>query len=84
MDLAGRLDQVLQVRAGEEVAQVDKFAVPLVFDVDGSPAVLAAAHGLVIDCDGFFRADYSEGDDGLQEGVSVEEGEVLGDGDGLL
>lgn len=41
MDLAGGLDQVLEVGAGEEVTEVDEFAVPLVFDVDGAPAVLA-------------------------------------------
>ena len=32
MDLCGRLDQVLQVGAGEEVAEVDEFAVVLVLD----------------------------------------------------
>ena len=65
MNLGRRLDEVLQVGAGEEVAQVDEFAVSLVFDVDGTPAVLAAADRLVVDCDGFFAADYGEGDDGL-------------------
>ena len=32
VDLCGRLDQVLQVGAGEEVAEVDEFAVVLVLD----------------------------------------------------
>jgi hypothetical protein len=32
VDLRGRLDEVLQVCAGEEVAEVDKFAVGLVLD----------------------------------------------------
>jgi hypothetical protein len=32
MDLCGRLNQVLQVGAGEEVAEVDEFAVVLVLD----------------------------------------------------
>lgn len=45
MDLAGRLDQILQVSAGQEVAQVDEFAVLLILDVDGAPAVLASWDG---------------------------------------
>ena len=32
VDLCGRLDQVLQVSAGEEVTEVDEFAVVLVLD----------------------------------------------------
>jgi len=32
VDLCGRLDQVLQVGAGEEVAEVDEFAVVFVLD----------------------------------------------------
>jgi len=32
VDLCGRLDQVLQVGTGEEVAEVDEFAVVLVLD----------------------------------------------------
>ena len=32
VDLCGRLDQVLQVGAGEEVTEVDEFAVVLVLD----------------------------------------------------
>ena len=63
MDLRGRLDQILQVGAGEEVAEVDEFAVALVFDVDGAPAVLAAADDLAVDVDVAFGADYCEGDD---------------------
>ena len=53
------------MRACEEVAEVDEFAVALVFDVDGAPAVLAAADGLAVDGDGGFGADDGEGDDGL-------------------
>ena len=51
VDLAGRLDQVLELSAGEKVAEVDEFAVALVFYVDGAPAVLAGgdvAAGLVL------------------------------------
>lgn len=36
VDLRGRLDQVLQVGAGEEVAEVDEFAVVLVLDCLGT------------------------------------------------
>ena len=66
MDLARRLDEVLQVRAREEVAQVDELAVPLILDVDRAPAVLAAAHRLAADVEVLFAADHGEGDDGLQ------------------
>lgn len=44
VDLACRLDQVLKVGAGKEVTEVDKFAVPLVLDVDGAPTVLAGGN----------------------------------------
>jgi hypothetical protein len=57
VDLAGGLDQILKVGAGQEVAQVDKFAVVLVLDVDDTPAVLAAANLLAIDNNGLLAAD---------------------------
>jgi len=41
VDLACGFDEVLKVGTCEEVTKVDKFAVPLVLDVDGTPAVLA-------------------------------------------
>ena len=44
VDLACSLDEVLEVGAGEEVAEVDKLAVPLVLNVDGTPAVLASGN----------------------------------------
>lgn len=65
MDLACRLDQVLKVRAGEEVSQVDEFAVAFVFDVDGAPAVLAATDHLSVHVDVALGTDDCEGDDGL-------------------
>jgi hypothetical protein len=37
VNLGGSLDHVLKVGAGEEVAQVDKFAVAFIFYVDGAP-----------------------------------------------
>ena len=70
VDLRGGLDQVLEVGACEEVAQVDEFAVTLVFDVDGAPAVLAAANGFAADVEAVFATDYGEGDDGLVGSVS--------------
>jgi hypothetical protein len=70
VDLGRGLDQVLQVGAGEKVAQVDEFAVVLVLDcvqlapvclamrmvrtIDNTPAVLATANLLAIDHDGLF------------------------------
>jgi len=48
VDLAGGLDEVLEMGAGEEVAEVDEFAMPLILDVDGSPAVLSCGHILAI------------------------------------
>lgn len=66
VDLARGLDEVLQVRAREEVAQVHELAVPLVLDVDGAPAVAARGDGAAVEVDGRFAADDGEGDDGLR------------------
>ena len=41
VDLACGFDEVLKVGTCEEVTQVDELAVPLILDVDGTPAVLA-------------------------------------------
>jgi len=41
VDLRGRLDEVLEMRAREEIAEVHKLAVLLVLDVDDAPAVCA-------------------------------------------
>lgn len=65
MDLGGGLDQVLEMGASEEVSEVDEFAVLLVFDIDSSPAVLAAANSLAINVDVALAADDREWDDGL-------------------
>lgn len=66
VDLAGGLNQVLQVGTGQEVAQVNELAVVLVLDVDDTPAVLAAANLLAVDNNGLLTADDGEGDDILQ------------------
>ena len=42
VDLGGGFDQVLEVGAGEEISEIDEFAVVLILDVDDSPSVLAA------------------------------------------
>lgn len=65
VDLACGLDQILQVGAGQEVAQVNELAVVLVLDVDDTPAVLAAANLLAVDNDGLLTADDGEGNDVL-------------------
>ena len=44
MDLGGRFDQILEVSAGKEVSEVNKFAVVLILNVDDSPSVLAATN----------------------------------------
>lgn len=69
MDLAGGLDQVLEVGAREEVAEVDEFAMVLVFDVYNTPAVLASTDLFTTDDDGLFASDNSEGDDILHNSI---------------
>lgn len=69
VDLGRRLDEVLEVRPEEEVAQVHELAVLLVLDVDDAPAVLAAPDLLAVDDDVLFRADDGEGDEVLCAGL---------------
>lgn len=63
VDLAGGLDQVLQVGAGQEVAQVNEFAVVLILDVDHTPAVLTTADLLAVDNNGLLATDDGERND---------------------
>jgi hypothetical protein len=65
VDLRSRLDEILEVRAEEEVPQVDEFAVVLVLDVDNAPPVLATPDLLAIDNDGLLGADNGEGNQTL-------------------
>lgn len=65
MDLAGRLDKVLQMSASEEVPQVDEFTVVLILHIDNTPAVLTSANLLAIDDDGAFATHNSKGNDVL-------------------
>ena len=65
VDLGSRLDKVLQVGAGKEVAKVHKFAVVLVFDVDDAPAVGAATDLSAVNIHSFLGANDGEWDDRL-------------------
>jgi hypothetical protein len=69
MDLAGGLDQVLEVCTGEEVSEIDEFAMILVFHIDDTPAVLTSANLLAADDDSLLAPDNSEGNDVLDLGV---------------
>ena len=71
VDLAGSLDQILKVGAGQEVAQVDKFTVVFVLDVDDTPAVLAAANLLAVDNNSLLTTDNRERNDVLESGVNI-------------
>jgi len=53
------------VGAGQEVAEIDEFAVLLVLDIDSTPSVLAATDSLAVDVDVAFAADDGERNDGL-------------------
>lgn len=57
VNLASGFHQILEVGAGEEVAQVHELAVVLILDIDHTPAVLAAANLLAIDNNGLLTAD---------------------------
>lgn len=63
VDLRRRLDEVLQVGAQEEVAQVDELAVVLILDIDDAPPVLSAPYLPTVDDDRLFRANDGERDE---------------------
>ena len=69
MDLAGCLNEILQVCPSQEIPQGDEFAVGLVFDVDDTPAVLAAADRFSSYNDRIFTTDNREGDHAVDSGV---------------
>lgn len=69
--LRGGLNEILEMGAEEEVAQVDEFAVSLVLDVNDAPAVLATANLLAVDNDRLLRADDGEGYKALRKLVFV-------------
>jgi len=62
VNLGGRLNEVLQVGSQEEVTEVHKLAMPFIFDVDDTPAVLTTTDGLAVDDHVTLGADNSEGD----------------------
>lgn len=70
MDLRGGFDEVLEMGAGEEVAEVDEFAMVLVFDINDAPAVLTASDLLSTNNDSLLRADDGEWNDVLD--LSIE------------
>lgn len=61
VDLCRCLDQVLQVGAGKEVAEVYEFAVVLVLDVDNTPLVLATTDVLAINNNSPLGTDNGKG-----------------------
>lgn len=71
MDLTRRLNQVLQVRSGQEVPQAHKLAVTLVLHVNDPPTVLATADLTAIDDDAVFGSDDSERDEVFEMGVEM-------------
>lgn len=42
VDLRCCFDQILEMGTGEEISEIDKFAVVLIFNVDHAPSVLAS------------------------------------------
>jgi hypothetical protein len=61
VDLAGGFNEVLEVGAGQEVAEVHEFAMVLIFDVDHTPAVLATADLFSVDNNVLLASDDGEG-----------------------
>ncbi len=71
VDLRRRLDQVLQVRAEEEVSEVDELAVVLVLNVDHAPPILTTTNLLTVDDDRLFGTDNSEWDQVLRKVLAI-------------
>jgi len=65
MDLRRCFDQILEMGAGEEVSEVDKFAMVLILHVDDTPSVLASTDLLAPNNDRLLRSNNREGDDVL-------------------
>lgn len=63
MDLARRLNQILQMRASQEIPQRDKFAMVLILDVNYAPTVLSTADLTAVDDNGVLAADDGEGNE---------------------
>ena len=69
MDLARRLDEVLQVGTNKEVSEIDKLAVALVLHIDDAPSILTTTHLPAIDDNGFLASNHGKWDDILDGGV---------------
>lgn len=72
MDLRRRLDQVLQVRPRQKVAEVVEFAVLLVLDIDDAEPRFPASNWLAIDNHASFASDYCKGYHVLQSACQSE------------
>ena len=67
VDLRRRLNQILQVRPRQKVAQVHKLAVILVLHVHHSPAVLPSTHRLALNDHTPLRSNHCKRNNALQE-----------------
>lgn len=71
MDLRGRLNQILEVRSRQKVAQVHKLAVILVLHIHHPPPILSSAHRLPSNNDTPLRANHRKRNNVLQANTSV-------------
>jgi len=62
MDLRRRLDEVLQVCPGQEVAEIYKFAMLLILNIDHSPLIFPPAHAFTIKDDRALGTNHRKGD----------------------
>lgn len=69
VNLTGSFDQILQVGAKEEIAQVDEIRMSLVLHVDCSPSVLPCRHLPAVDHTGAFTPDHGERGEFLDGGI---------------
>ena len=65
VDLTGGLNEVLKMCACQEVSQIHKLAMVLVFDIDYSPSILAASNLLATNNDCLLASNNSERNDVL-------------------
>lgn len=66
MNLARGLDQILEMSAEEEIAEIDEFAVVLVFNIDDAPAILSTPDLAAIDSHRLLRTNDREWNETLQ------------------
>ena len=69
MDLACRLDQILQMCPRQEVSERHKLAMVLIFHIDQAPSVLSTAHRTAVDDNGVLGSNHREGYQVLDIGV---------------